>query len=167
MGQYYTPVLFREHTTDFTNTLNLRGVFDTFDYDSGSKLMEHSWKPNPMLLTIMNKIQHFGRVRVVWAGDYADEEPNGKTIYKIVSDFGIYTKCSNPPRQPSAATSSTTIRRSTLTLTRAPKATRAGAYIPLPCLPAKATVEVVAISTTTIRKTAHTTTTMWVAGHAT
>lgn len=97
MGQYYTPILFKEETTDFTDTLNLRGAFDTFDYGSGSKLMEHSWKRNPMLLTIMDKIKHFGRVRVVWAGDYADEEPNGKNLYRIISDLGIYTKCSIPP----------------------------------------------------------------------
>ena len=73
MGQYYRPLLFKADKEEFNNE-TLLASFYTHDYDQGLKLMEHSWVTNRVVCAVLCKIKEYGKVRVVWAGDYADDE---------------------------------------------------------------------------------------------
>ena len=73
MGQYYRPLLFKENAKNCTND-TLLASFNSWDYDNGSKLMEHSWVRNSLVCAVLCKIKEYGKARVVWAGDYADDE---------------------------------------------------------------------------------------------
>lgn len=62
MGQYYKPI----------NLDDERWLY-SHDYDSGLKLMEHSWIGNEFVGTVMSLMIKGGdwfRKRIVWAGDY-------------------------------------------------------------------------------------------------
>lgn len=76
MGQYYKPIILNEFD-------EIVVALESWDYDSGAKLMEHSWMLNPFV----NRFEHlispdgnYHKSKVVWAGDYADIEP-GVLIY--------------------------------------------------------------------------------------
>lgn len=79
MGQYYTPILgdargtepFAEHIT---------GWAYSHDFNNGLKLMEHSYLGNEFVGAITNALIKKSQ-RVVWAGDYADLEPDGMNLY--------------------------------------------------------------------------------------
>jgi hypothetical protein len=77
MGQYYKPLILKnkENVTDSEQVL---AFMYSHDYDNGLKLMEHSWIGNHFVETFENLLSPRGRftkMRVVWAGDYADGEP--------------------------------------------------------------------------------------------
>lgn len=64
MGQYYYPA-----------SLDRKQHVYSWDYESGLKLMEHSWLKNPMVLAIERLLMAgnaWHKTRIVWAGDYAD-----------------------------------------------------------------------------------------------
>lgn len=69
MGQYYVAVILDE---DGKPTHATR----SWDFDSGSKLMEHSWLPNEFVAAVETLLVAEAPRRVVWAGDYADPEPD-------------------------------------------------------------------------------------------
>jgi hypothetical protein len=74
MGQYYKPIFLTENNKP-------KAFVDTHDFGSGLKLMEHSWLKNPMVRFIEKQLMVEPQ-KVVWAGDYADnEDPK-----KITSD---------------------------------------------------------------------------------
>lgn len=67
MGQYYKPI-----------SLTRNQHLYSHDYDNGLKLMEHSWVGNYFVNTVMSLLKRSGawyNNRIVWAGDYADDEP--------------------------------------------------------------------------------------------
>lgn len=68
MGQYYKSVSIEKNES-----------LTPSDYDDGVKLMEHSYIGNNFVNVVEQLIadggQWFGN-RIVWAGDYADPEPN-------------------------------------------------------------------------------------------
>ena len=71
MGQYYKPVSVekREHVY-------------SHDFGNGLKLMEHSWLTNGFVAVVEDLIAEGGAWngdKIVWAGDYADEEKNRKS----------------------------------------------------------------------------------------
>jgi len=77
MGQYYQPILskkgFGQKEIMTAGATNFRWLY-SHDYDNGLKLMEHSWVGNCFVGAVSNLLlnnPHF----VVWAGDYADDEP--------------------------------------------------------------------------------------------
>ena len=72
MGQYYKSIFLKEDTN------KVEKWFYSWDYDSGLKLMEHSWLKNPFVLAVESQLLHNPK-RIVWAGDYADEEKRSKT----------------------------------------------------------------------------------------
>lgn len=82
MGQYYKPV-----------NLDKREFVCSHDYDNGLKLMEHSWIGNDFVTVIENLIKRGGawfKNHIVWAGDYADNEPNAEeNIYNSVGENPI------------------------------------------------------------------------------
>jgi len=74
MGQYYKPMILGEKDiAEF-----IRMWLDCFHYGNGSKLMEHSYIGNKFVSAfeyLLSPEGMFYMSRVVWAGDYADNEP--------------------------------------------------------------------------------------------
>ena len=67
MGQYYKPV-----------NIDRREWVDSHDYDSGLKLMEHSYVGNRFVTAVEFLLATSWKGgRIVWAGDYADPETQG------------------------------------------------------------------------------------------
>ena len=93
MGQYYFPVIL----DDKNNVINWAYSHDfkhrdkrddgrIITYGTGLKLMEHSWRKNSLVGFIMKQI-HNKPQRIVWAGDYADNEPGQEqNIYSLCED---------------------------------------------------------------------------------
>lgn len=67
MGQYYKAILLTDDATEITGYLHPR------DHDQFMKLMEHSWLGNEFVEAVERVLT--SPTRVVWAGDYADNEP--------------------------------------------------------------------------------------------
>ena len=66
MGQYYYPVSIEKKEHVYSH-----------NYENGLKLMEHSWVGNNFVKVVERLISKGGRWfgdRIVWAGDYADNE---------------------------------------------------------------------------------------------
>jgi len=75
MGQYYLTVILAEKS----DKEYIRTFLDPGMYDNGVKLMEHSYANNNFMKIVENLIGPNGmfyKSRIVWAGDYADNEPN-------------------------------------------------------------------------------------------
>ena len=78
MGQHYLVVILAEKS----DKEYIRTYLDPSMYNNGSKLTEHSYIGNNFMKVIENLIGPNGmfyKSRLVWAGDYADEEPNSKS----------------------------------------------------------------------------------------
>ena len=76
MGQYYNPVILTEDQKPI-------GFFYSHDFGSGLKLMEHSWLKNPFVRYV-EKFLEAQPSKIVWAGDYADREPDTeKNLYEL------------------------------------------------------------------------------------
>jgi hypothetical protein len=91
MGQYYAPCTIRKvNTKTGVQARPIKWMY-SHDYNSGLKLMEHSWRLNPFVNTFAKTLLSDKPKRVVWAGDYADPEytknddiaPN---LYDLCSD---------------------------------------------------------------------------------
>ena len=64
MGQYFRPV-----------NLDKKEYLVSHDYESGSKLMEHSWMKNKLVRVVeslLTKNGNWHKNKIVWAGDYMD-----------------------------------------------------------------------------------------------
>jgi len=78
MGQYYIAIILGnkpEHGEDEV----IRICMLPYGYNSGAKLMEHSFMNNDFVTTFEQLIAPSGifyKSRIVWAGDYADNESN-------------------------------------------------------------------------------------------
>jgi hypothetical protein len=75
MGQYYVVVILGP---DGEKREFIRTWVSSHVYGCGSKLMEHSYLNNTFTSTVeflLSPEGPFWKSRVVWAGDYADEEP--------------------------------------------------------------------------------------------
>lgn len=81
MGQYYLPI-----------ALDKRGAIKAWwyshNYDNGLKLMEHSYIGN-MLCNAVERFLIDNPTRLVWAGDYADNEKGKK--------FNLFDLCDRKP----------------------------------------------------------------------
>lgn len=71
MGQYYRPILLDGESKKIIATT------DSWSFDNGAKLMEHSYLRNDFVNAVVNEIIKRGKekqtVRLVWAGDYAEK----------------------------------------------------------------------------------------------
>ena len=65
MGQYYTAILLDEQ--------NQPSTCSPYDFDNGSKLMEHSYIANNFVNAVLAEIQDAPH-RVYWLGDYAEDK---------------------------------------------------------------------------------------------
>ena len=77
MGQYYKPIILAEKQGEHEE---VKCWMYSHEYDNGMKLMEHSWLANGFVRTFESLLAETPQ-RVVWAGDYADEEPNRTYTY--------------------------------------------------------------------------------------
>ena len=86
MGQYYNPIIL--------DALGKIVVWmQAHMYHNGLKLMEHSYLDNSFVSTFEFGLSPEGpyhKSRVVWAGDYADNEPDKDTnLYKQCSEYKL------------------------------------------------------------------------------
>lgn len=83
MGQYYNPCFINE------NKNRVETYFNSWDTDNGSKLMEHSYIGNSLVMNVSYHMIHSPK-RLVWAGDYADA---------VDGDHNHYDLCFNAVKQ--------------------------------------------------------------------
>lgn len=84
MGQYFKPVILKE---DKKTPI---GFAYSHDFGSGLKLMEHSWAKNDFvgfIESLFKKGMAFYKSPIVWAGDYADEEPFENLSKEVVDSL--------------------------------------------------------------------------------
>ncbi len=77
MGQYYRFIILADAKKNNREIILL--YINPHDYNSGAKLMEHSYLDNHITNTVeflISKRGQFYKSRIVWAGDYADQEPD-------------------------------------------------------------------------------------------
>src|SRR5210317_678829 len=75
MGQYYKAIILEEKVKDAPT--KVKTWMYSHDYGNGLKLMEHSYLKNPYVQAFEFQLSPEGqhhKSRVVWGGDYADEE---------------------------------------------------------------------------------------------
>ncbi len=87
MGQYYLAVFLAEKGIAPAEVI--RAWMCGYNYQNGVKLMEHSWLGNKFMSAVEFAIcpdGPFYKSRLLWAGDYADEEADGETLYKTAQD---------------------------------------------------------------------------------
>lgn len=77
MGQYYAPVII-----DQPENPTVMWWFNANIYGNGLKLMEHSYVGNGFVRAVETILRLDGALRLVWAGDYADTEPDGRNLWK-------------------------------------------------------------------------------------
>ena len=86
MGQYFNPVILGDKPEEGQHE-TVKAWMYSHEYNNGLKLMEHSYQGNNFVSTFEKELSRRGKhykSRVVWAGDYADEEPG----LKITDDEG-------------------------------------------------------------------------------
>jgi hypothetical protein len=82
MGQYYKAILLDKEKKNIVSWVS------PYQYESGSKLMEHSWMENNFVKSFENMI-YKNPMPVVWAGDYADPEnglDEGPNLFEMRED---------------------------------------------------------------------------------
>lgn len=88
MGQYYCPTIIKNKKVKTKSDIAV--WFYSHNYNNGLKLMEHSYKGNKFVNAVRNWLIDTGGGRLVWAGDYADEEGKDKpNIYGFIEDKRI------------------------------------------------------------------------------
>lgn len=90
MGQYYQIIILGEKPdADQPEEIILLAI-DPHNYHQGAKLMEHSYIGNKFIALaeyMFSPLGMFYKSRLVWGGDYADNEPNtGQNLYHIASE---------------------------------------------------------------------------------
>jgi hypothetical protein len=84
MGQYYYPIILDKDGKIVVWML-------AHSYGNGLKLMEHSWIGNNFVSTFEFALSPEGphhKSRVVWAGDYADNEPDQEeNLYRLCTEY--------------------------------------------------------------------------------
>jgi hypothetical protein len=90
MGQYYKVIILAEKTDkkEF-----IRASLEPYGFDSGSKLTEHSYIYNMFMTAVeylLCPLGMFYKSRIVWAGDYAENEPElNQNLYHL-SESKLY-----------------------------------------------------------------------------
>jgi hypothetical protein len=88
MGQYY-KIIFLDEAGKI-----VRWISPWHPHDSGIKLTEHCYLKNSVCTTVEYLLSPLGenfKGRIVWAGDYADPEPDTEqNLYHIADDLNLY-----------------------------------------------------------------------------
>lgn len=85
MGQYYYPIILSKNG-------KIVAWMNAHQYGNGLKLTEHSFVGNNFVCTVEFELTPLGayhKRRVVWAGDYADEEVCGENLYHLCSEHDM------------------------------------------------------------------------------
>jgi len=97
MGQYYKFIILND--TKKNNKEVIIFHMNPHDYMCGIKLMEHSYVDINFLNTVefvLSKEGDFYKSRIVWAGDYADEEDGSdENLYHIAEKYQPFTMVVN------------------------------------------------------------------------
>jgi len=103
MGQYYKVIILADNKKN--NNFIIILYINPSKYDCGSKLMEQAYIHTKLLNTVEYLISPSGKFyksRIVWAGDYADEEKNinnndnqdeydePMNLYHLAEDYSDY-----------------------------------------------------------------------------
>lgn len=93
MGQYYKPYSIDKHEHIYTHDIKetyTREDKSTYESGQGLKLMEHSYISNPVMRAVENLLRgDWKGTRIVWAGDYADDEKGlSVNLYSIAGQDG-------------------------------------------------------------------------------
>jgi hypothetical protein len=126
MGQYYLTVILAEKS----DKEYVRTYLDASMYGNGIKLTEHSYIGNNFMTVIENLIGPNGmfyRSRLVWAGDYADAEPN--------SEKNLHSMCDG--KNPFVSTDASVSYRYIVNHTKKVYIKKTGDLHPLPILTAE------------------------------
>jgi len=87
MGQYYHPIFLKGRALEVEE---IKAWMNAHEYSNGLKLMEHSYIDNNFMNTIEHELSPNGlhyKSRVVWAGDYADEEKDvNENLYHLCDE---------------------------------------------------------------------------------
>jgi len=98
MGQYYKPIILGDTPKEGEHE-TVKAWMYSHEYDNGLKLMEHSYQGNNFVATFEKQLTRRGehyKSRVVWAGDYAGEEPGVKVISEGKEyDANLYSLCND------------------------------------------------------------------------
>jgi hypothetical protein len=90
MGQYYVAIILAEKVDGQKEFV--RVWLSSYDYANGAKLTEHSYTKNEYMNAVEYALSENGpfyRSRLVWAGDYADNEAG--------SDENLHRRCQSKP----------------------------------------------------------------------
>lgn len=82
MGQYYKGIFLGEKPQEGQHEEVVAWMY-SHTYNNGLKLMEHSYQGNNFVSTFEKGLTRRGKFyksRVVWGGDYADDEPDVKMV---------------------------------------------------------------------------------------
>jgi hypothetical protein len=102
MGQYFTPIL-------LNSTGTIVHALEPADYGSGEKIYGHTRAHSPLLTAVHALLARDGGARLVWAGDYADDEPGHDTnLYYLIGPahfvrFAGLLNSHHPSTTPNAA----------------------------------------------------------------
>ena len=87
MGQYYRIIFLSD--IKYKKEI-IRIWLSPWDYNNGSKIMEHSYIGNYLVNTVEELLSPSGmfyKSRIVWAGDYADtEKETGQNLYHMADE---------------------------------------------------------------------------------
>ncbi len=91
MGQYYKFIILGDDKKNGKEVILL--VIHPRCYNEGSKIMEHSYLNTNLMNTVEYLISHEGpfyNSRILWAGDYAQEEDDTGNLYRIADDYSSF-----------------------------------------------------------------------------
>ncbi len=103
MGQYYKVIILADNKKNNKEVIVL--CVNPGNYNAGSKLMEHSYINTAFLNTVeylISKNGTFYKSRIIWAGDYADDEDDendeqekdeeyeSMNLYHLADDYSDY-----------------------------------------------------------------------------
>jgi hypothetical protein len=92
MGQYFLAIILAEKNSNEQNQPEIIRMFmDAHQHNNGSKLTEHSYLKNNFVQQFeyqLTKEGMFYKSRPVWAGDYADNEPESDSnLHHLAQDY--------------------------------------------------------------------------------
>ncbi len=94
MGQYYKFIILDDDKKNGREVILL--VINPHDFNEGAKLMEHSYLNTNIMNTVeflLGSNSQFYKSRVVWAGDYADNEDSyecPENLYRLSDNYSSF-----------------------------------------------------------------------------
>jgi hypothetical protein len=103
MGQYYKVIILGDNKKNNKEIILL--VIHPHNYDTSSKLMEHSYHNTKLMNTVEYLVSvngPFYKSRIIWAGDYAgpeegynNDDEGVPNLYNLANNYSNYTTSTN------------------------------------------------------------------------